>query len=184
MHLCLCGTVECTAREGGGMWRQDEEGSVCIRTDLEQWAAQMPLSQETLLFETCAFNSDFWGVWGPRMQENWVCCRPVRVWYKFYVVFASIHPINIPYIVMFELTITSQGKHSWCTVPFLLRSRLTEAISGLLWPPVFRDGEKRLLLSIFTWFLMFLTLVCLALWKLNESYCYGRKNGILCVHLF
>lgn len=184
MHLCLCGTVECTAWEGGGMWRQDEEGSVCIRTDLEQWATQMPLSQETLLFETCAFNSDLWGVWGPRMQENCVCCRPVRVWYKFYVVFASIHPINIPYIVMFELTITSQGKHSWCAVPFLRRSRLTEAISGLWWPPVFRDGKKRLLFSIFTLFLMFLILVCLALWELNESYCYGKKDGILWVHLF
>lgn len=36
MHLCPSGTVECTAWEGGGMWRQDEEGSVCIRTDLEQ----------------------------------------------------------------------------------------------------------------------------------------------------
>lgn len=101
MPLWDCGVYSLGGR---GLWRQDEEGSVCIHTESEKATSHSDATKSEDLFAASLTSGIPWGLGFRRTG--------FIAGYKFCVVFASIHPINIPYIVMLELTITSQGKHS------------------------------------------------------------------------
>lgn len=95
---------------GGGGWGWGRIGDVGdVRAEREgPCALWVPGSHETLLLEASRslLGLRGWNCLWPKMQRSHTLARPVLVWYKFCMVFVSNRSVNIPYIVMLELTIT------------------------------------------------------------------------------